>query len=116
MTRTELTVLAPAERAEWLSDLSPLKSWHVGDDVFCLRCDGIWKAEDVACNNNGDPTCPVCLKGTPLVFFHSPWWREDLVAERYGVSHYEWAGKTLRAEPGRPRKVPAPNEALVFSY
>jgi hypothetical protein len=115
MTHTELLELGPAQRAEWLSDHSPLRNWSVGDDVFCFHCDGIWKAEDVACNDHGEPTCPVCLKGGPVGLFHSPWWRDDLVAERFGVSRYEWAGRTLRAEPGNPRRVPAPIGGLVFS-
>jgi hypothetical protein len=109
MTTTELMALAPTARAAWLSFHSPLNNWRAGQDVFCFHCDGVWKSEDVACNESGDPTCPVCLDSSPLGFSPLPWWRADLVVERYGLPQFQWASEAVTAEPGKPRTLPAPN-------
>jgi len=106
---TELKKLAPAARAAWLSFHAPLNRWGVGQDVFCFSCDGVWKAEDVTCSEDGAPTCPVCLNGGPLWFCPLPWWRVDLVVERCGIPHFQWAGEAVRAEQGNPRKLPDRN-------
>jgi hypothetical protein len=75
MTQSEFAKMESAGRAEWLSQVSPTNVWAFGDDVFCLHCDGLFKAEDVACDNEGDPTCPLCHSSTPLDFHRLPWWR-----------------------------------------
>lgn len=76
---------------------------------FCLHCDGVWKAEDVACDDEGDPTCPVCSNSTPLDFHDLPWWRKDLVKEIDGDAQYEWHRQPIQAEAGKPGKLPTPN-------
>ena len=98
--------MPPAKRAAWLNRVSPKDRWAKGDDVFCLHCDGVFKAEDVACDRDGDPTCPVCQSSTPLDFAHLPWWREDLTKEVDGEEQHEWAVKPIVAEAGRPRILP----------
>jgi hypothetical protein len=110
MIATELKKLTPAVRAAWLSFHSPLVNWVAGQDVFCLHCDGVWKAEDVACDQAGEPTCPACRDCGPLGFGSLPWWRADLVIETDEAPYYEWASEAVAAEPGNPRKLPAPNE------
>jgi hypothetical protein len=64
------------ERIEWLNARDPLHQWKVGQDVYCLHCDGVFKAEAVAVDGEGDPCCPLCLGATPLDFHPAPWWRE----------------------------------------
>ena len=78
MTQERFAQMSAAERAVWLDRVSPTSRWVMGDDVFCLHCDGVFKAEEVACDNEGDPMCPLCQSGTPLDFAHFPWWRGDL--------------------------------------
>ncbi len=109
MTQNEFSRLTPAKRVTWLNELSPTNSWNLGDDVFCLHCDGVFKAEDVACDDDGYPTCPVCHSSTPLDFAHLPWWRDDLTKEVDGDEQHQWAVKPITAEPGKPRKLPNKN-------
>jgi hypothetical protein len=96
------------ERVEWLNERDPLRQWSVGDDVFCLHCDGVFKAEDVACDHEGDPTCPLCNSSTPLDFAEIPWWREDLVKQR--PDNYRmvntWRVKPVQAIAGKPGHLP----------
>ncbi|HZV36803.1 MAG TPA: hypothetical protein VFB72_19655 [Verrucomicrobiae bacterium] len=106
MTKSEFAKLAPSHRVNWLDDVSPTQSWKLGDDVFCLHCDAIFKAEDVACDTDGDPTCPACQSSTPLDFHHMPWWREDLCQEVDSDEQYAWKGKPLHATPGKPDRLP----------
>jgi len=107
--------MAPQKRVEWLDSVSPTGRWKFGDDVFCLHCDGIWKAEDITCDHEGDPTCPVCSGSSPIDFHHLPWWRDDLVAEKeeYGEEdaegdrRFKWIRTPLEATAGQPRKLPS---------
>ena len=75
MTQQELLQLRPAERAAWLDECSITHSWADGDTVFCLHCDGEFQAAQVHCDQEGDPTCPLCHAATPLDFAPTPWWR-----------------------------------------
>ena len=63
------------ERVEWLNERDPLHEWRVGQDVFCLHCDGVFKAEAVGEDTDGLPECPNC-GATPLDFHPTPWWRD----------------------------------------
>ena len=103
MTPAQFLDLTPAEKAEWLDEVSPTGSWALRDDVFCLHCDAVFKAEDVACDDEGDPTCPVCRTSTPLDFHRLPWWREDLIDET--DDGRKWKGQTITAMPGNPRQI-----------
>jgi hypothetical protein len=105
MTNDQLQTMSPQQRAEWLDSVSPISSFRLGQDVFCMHCDGVFKAEDVSCDNEGDPTCPCCKSSTPLDFHGAPWWREDLMDEDdEGIR--TWRVKTIKAEAGRPRQLP----------
>jgi hypothetical protein len=110
MTRTEFSKMTPAARAKWLNKVSPTNKWRLGDDVFCLHCDALFKAEDVACDDEGDPTCPLCHSSTPLDFHHMPWWREDLCkqldAELETDEQHAWKVEPIHATPGQPFRVP----------
>jgi hypothetical protein len=106
MTQSELSKMDPGRRAAWLDSVSPTSSWSLGDDVFCLHCDAVFKAEDVACDHEGDPTCPVCKSSTPLDFHHIPWWRGDLVGEDFERGGY-WKGTPITAVSGKPGQLPA---------
>jgi hypothetical protein len=106
MTRDTFSKMSPAQRAFWLDSVSPTSSWSFGDDIFCMHCDGVFKAEDVGCDDEGDPTCPVCRNATPLDFHKMPWWREDLIAEN-AAGRRKWIGKSIKAESGKPRNLPA---------
>jgi hypothetical protein len=113
MTQMEFSRMMPAARAKWLNRVSPTSKWKFGDDVFCLHCDGLFKAEDVACDDEGDPTCPLCHSSTPLDFHHLPWWREDLCkeldAEVETDEQHAWKVEPIHATPGQPRTIPRPN-------
>jgi hypothetical protein len=76
MTQSQLAKMTPQARAVWLSIEPLIKSWKLGDDVFCLHCDAVWIAEDLACDQDGYPTCPFCRNSNPLDFHHIPWWRQ----------------------------------------
>jgi hypothetical protein len=109
MTQKELAVLEPEKRVAWFNRLSPIAKWKAGEDVFCLACDGLFKAEDVVCDKMGYPACPICQAGSPIEFAALPWWREDLTEEAEpvrGMPQYRWAGPPLKAEAGKPRKLP----------
>ncbi len=106
MTLIEFSRMDAVSKATWLDSVSPTSSWSLGDDVFCLQCDGIFKAEDVACDSEGDPTCPICKSSTPLDFHHIPWWRDDLVGEDSDGGRF-WNGKPVTATPGKPSRLPA---------
>ena len=67
------------------------------------------RRKDVACDGEGDPTCPVCRSGTPFDFHPLPWWRDDLVKEADSDARYEWNLKPIEAEPGKPRNLPSVN-------
>lgn len=90
---------------EWLNKRDPIHQWSVDDDVFCLHCDGVFKAEDVARDRDGDPTCAVCKGATPLDFHHAPWWREDLMDEDNDGCH--WIGEPIRGLARQPKSLQA---------
>jgi len=104
MTQFELSKMDPVARAAWLDSVSPTSSWSFGDDIFCLHCDGVFKAEDVFCDREGDPTCPVCKSSTPLDFHSMPWWRDDLVDEDKDGCR-SWKGAPVTAIPGNPTRL-----------
>lgn len=106
MTQEELKKLSPKERANWLHERRAFGHWAEGDDVFCLHCDGVFKAEDVDCDPEGDPTCPVCHTSTPLDFDHLPWWRGDLTKGPNAEAGYVWSVTPIRATPGEPGRLP----------
>lgn len=93
----------------WLNDRDPFHEWAVDDDIFCLHCDGVFKAQDVA-RDADYPTCPVCHDSSPLDFANMPWWREDLVNQR--VTKHEmvntWRLKPIQAIRGKPFCLPKP--------
>jgi hypothetical protein len=102
------------KKVRWLNNRAALgrrTKWAVGDDVFCRHCDGFFKAEDVVCDDEGGPTCPVCRGSTPLDFARLPWWRIDLVEEKRVNNRtiYAWRAKPLRATPNKPRLLPFPS-------
>lgn len=110
VTNPELRSMTPEDRVAWLGSRSITGGWTVGEDVFCLHCDGVWKAEDVSCDLQGDPTCPVCRSSTPLDFHGLPWWREDLVRED-DDTQYVWGVTPIRGEVGKPMTLPPRPEA-----
>jgi hypothetical protein len=103
------------ETVAWLNERDPLRQWSAGDDVYCLHCDGVFKAEDVACDHEGDPTCPLCISSTPLDFDEIPWWREDLVDQTADEKeiHNQWRVKPICAEPGKPGRLPERGSRMV---
>jgi hypothetical protein len=101
-------IMNAKERVDWLNKRDPLHQWSVDDDIFCLHCDGIFKAQDVAQDIEADPTCPVCHTSSPIDFREIPWWREDLVeqsADHEGVFN-EWRVEPIHAEAGKPCRLP----------
>jgi len=102
MTPEKFSTLSSEEKARWLNDVSAIARWRKGNDVFCLHCNGVFKVEDIACDNEGDPTCPVCRSATPLDFHHLPWWREDLISEN-GDGIRLWRKRRIEAIPGQPQ-------------
>ena len=98
-----LETMTAEQKIEWLNDRDPIHVWAVDSDVFCLHCDGMFKAQDVACDGDNEPTCPVC-KGSSVIDFHGiPWWRDDLVADDDG---YEWRLVRFAAIAGCPGRLP----------
>jgi hypothetical protein len=109
MTPYEFAKTSPKDKVKWLSSVSPTNSWASGDDIFCLHCDALFKAEDIACDDEGDPTYPLCHSSTPLDFHHLPWWREDLCKESGDGEQHVWRVEPLHAKLGELRKIPASN-------
>jgi hypothetical protein len=56
------------EKVSWLNQHAPRRQWAVGDDVRCRCCDGVFKAERIAIDYVGEPTCPICIGSTPAHF------------------------------------------------
>jgi hypothetical protein len=110
MTQKEFATMLPKARAEWLNKVSPTGTWKFGDDIFCLQCDAVFKAEDVACDPEGDPTCPLCHSSTPLDFHNLPWWRDDLTKEvdDEEQQQHAWKVEPITATPSKPRVIPKP--------
>ena len=79
------------ERVSWLNENDRLRRWSVGEDVFCLHCHGVFKAEDVACDYVGDPTCPLCISSTPLDFAKIPCRRVEPARAVAGKPGRLWA-------------------------
>src|ERR1019366_6789504 len=105
MNQSQFSKMDPAAKVKWLTRVSPTNRWALGDDVFCLHCDGVFKAEDVACDEEGDPTCPVCHSSTLLDFGHLPWWREDLCDQVDTEEQHVWKVTPIQATPGQPYKL-----------
>lgn len=95
------------ERVRWLNARDPLHQWKVGQDVYCLHCEAVFKAEDVGEAADGLPECPLC-DATPLDFHEQPFWREDLVGEKIvrGRAIYIWRVEPICAVLGQPRTLP----------
>jgi hypothetical protein len=95
------------ERVRWLNARDPLHKWKVGQDIYCLHCDAVFKVEDVGEDSDGLPECPLC-DATPLDFHTEPWWREDLVEQtprKYDVKN-TWRVEPIRAVAGQPGTLP----------
>ena len=92
------------KRVQWFSKRDPFRTWSVGEDVYCLHCDGVFKAEDIGEDTDGLPECPRC-GATPLDLAEAPWWREDLISEE---ARYKWLVQPIRATPGQPAQLPSP--------
>ena len=97
-----------AERVRWLNARDPLHKWKVGQDIYCLHCDGIFKAQDVFEDEEGNPNCPVCKRSSPIDFFPLPWWRDDLTIECGGPQKWMWRVAQIAANPGKPSVLPPP--------
>lgn len=95
------------QRIEWLNERDPLHVWTANSDVFCLHCDGVFKAQDVA-SQYDEPTCPVCRTSGVRDFGELPWWREDLIAETETEHGFKrnWIGKPIQAVAGQPGRLP----------
>ena len=52
------------EKVAWLNAHAGWRKWHVGDDVRWWLCGHVFKAEAVASDFVGDPTCPHCIGST----------------------------------------------------
>lgn len=89
------------DRVEWFNVRDPLNKWKVGQDVYCLHCEAVFKAEDIGVDSDGLPECPSC-GATPLDLHHVPWWREDLTNDSK-----QWLVPPIRAVAGRVGKLPA---------
>lgn len=100
--------MKPNERVRWFNARDPLHKWTVGQDVYCLHCDGVFKAEDVFEDEDGDPNCPVCRRSSPIDFFPLPFWREDLTKPVKGPQQYIWRVSPIVATPGKPGVLPPP--------
>ena len=116
MTGKQFSKMDASAKAKWLNRVSPTSKWALGDDVFCLHCDAVFKAEDVACDEEGDPTCPICHSSTPLDFHYLPWWREDLCKSVDTDEQHAWKVEPIHATPGQPHRIPKPDEAAGVSF
>ena len=93
------------KRIKWLNKRDPFHEWRVGQDVYCQRCEAVFKAEDVSKGREGLPECPTC-GATLLDFCEIPFWREDLTMEVSGPERFRWKGPAIRAIPGKPIQLP----------
>jgi hypothetical protein len=95
------------DRVRWLNARDPLHKWSVGQDVYCLHCEAVFKAEDVGEDFDNLPECPLC-KATPLDFFTEPFWREDLIDQKVVGDRFvnTWRVPPICAVPGQPRVLP----------
>jgi hypothetical protein len=120
MTQQQLSELSAAKRVAWLNSEDPFHQWAVGQGVFCLHCDGVFRAEDVACDDCHRVVCPVCRDGMPHDFGEIPWWREDMVKvigdgdAFHGWPLYRWSGEPITAESGKPKALPRPSTRHHF--
>jgi len=116
MTPEKLSGMSTAERIEWYNSVNPFRSVKVGDDVFCLHCNGYFKAEDVACDRRGLALCPGCHDGNPADFASMPWWRDDLTepdGQDEEGSKVKWIGLALHAESGVVKYLPKPPPSML---
>lgn len=88
-----------------MNDRDPVHEWKCGQDVYCLHCDAVFKAEDVGEDSEGLPECPLC-DATPLDFFPLPFWRDDLTVAVSEPEQYRWKVPAIRATPGQPGTLP----------
>lgn len=100
-------VMNAKDRVDWLNVRMPWQKWEVGQDIYCLHCDAVFKAEDVGEDHEGLPECPLC-DATPLDFHDKPFWREDLVEQAVvrGRLVNIWKAEPILATPGQPRQLP----------
>jgi hypothetical protein len=96
-------------KVRWLNARNPFKDkWSVGEDVYCLHCEWVFKAEDVIEDEEGDPNCPHCHRSSPIDFLKEPSWRDDLIeqsATRFRIIN-KWRVKPIRATRGHPIPLP----------
>jgi hypothetical protein len=105
MPKSEV-IMNAEQRVRWFNARDPLHKWTVGQDVYCLHCDGIFKAQDVFEDEEGDPNCPVCKRSSPIDFHPIPWWREDLTDEVTPAQRFIWRVAPIQAAPGKPSVLP----------
>lgn len=60
------------EKVSWYTERDPFYEWVVGQDVYCLHCDAVFKAEDIGVDSEDLPECPLC-GATPLDLHPVPW-------------------------------------------
>jgi hypothetical protein len=101
-------IMTVEQKIEWLNERDPFRVWALESDVFCLHCDGVFKAQDVACDGYDEATCPVCRTSGPVDFAELPWWREDLTAK--ARNGYEWRLVPMGSTAGRPGRLPPQKE------
>jgi len=68
--------MTPQKRVEWLNFRWPFEpsDFKVGETIFCARCDGKFKVEDVGVDlSDGLPCCPHC-RATPMDFSAVRFW------------------------------------------
>jgi len=91
-----------------LNRYHPYRKWSVNDDVFCSKCESVFKVLDMVVNAEGNAGCPVCLFDFPDQFHTIPDWRRDLMDEfscgKYLV--HKWRVKPIRATIGKPGRLP----------
>jgi hypothetical protein len=80
------------------------RKWSVNDDVFCDKCDSVFKVIDMVVNDAGNAGCPVCLFDLPDQFHTIPHWRRDLMDEfvHGTIVIHKWRVKPILATVGKP--------------
>jgi hypothetical protein len=56
------------EKVSWLNAHARPRRWKVGEDVRCLLCGAVFKAERTISDFVGEPTCPYCIASTAADF------------------------------------------------
>ena len=102
-----------AKRAvKFLASHHPYQGWVMNDDVFCSKCDSVFKVLDMVVSAEEIAACPVCLFDMPDQFHFVPDWRRDLVDKFvFGkLVIHKWRVKPIVAAIGRPERLPPKRE------